>query len=330
MSKTKDTQNLERLALDEAADWLFRIESDPQIGVSVEFEQWLMASPQNLQAYDKIQQTWEATAALGDAPDIQALTSPKAANENKATSPRGRRMLMGSMGAAAACLAASTILYISSSESTYTQNYAADIGQIAHFTLPDNTQLTLDSGSTAQIYQSKKERRITLNKGRLFVDVTPDKKRPFTVEASNTTYTALGTSYSVFKDLNFTTLEVYEGIVRFQQEAQSPLIANAGTGIKASPTTKPSLYEIKATPKAKPNWSDDRITFDNVSLSHAIAAFSRYTPKEIEITDISLQNHKISGAFALTDIASFIRSVEVITNAQTIETDNKITISSAQ
>lgn len=325
MSKIKDTQNIEKLALDEAADWLFRIESDPSLGVSTEFEQWLMAAPDNATAYEKIQQTWDATALLGDAPDIQELTKPKAANENTQTSPTRRHMLLGSIGAAAACLAASALI-LSSSESIYTQNYTTKIGQIAYFTLPDSTQLTLDSGSTAQIYQSKKERRITLNEGRLFVDVMPDKKRPFIVETSDTTFTALGTSYSVFKELDSTTLEVYEGVVRFQQDVQTPLIANAGTGIKASPSTTPSLYEVKATTNAKPNWSDDRITFDNTSLSDAITAFSRYTTKEIEITDISLQNHKISGSFALTDISSFIRSVEIITNSQTIETDKKIII----
>ncbi len=328
MSRINEPENLESLAFDEAADWLLKIEADPSIGVSDIFEKWLMTSPANLNAYNKVQETWEATASLHKASDIQDLIQPIAANENTKPAPTRRGLLIGSIAGLAACLVASAIVFNASTQTEITQTYQSDIGQIAHFTLPDNTILTLDSDSSVVINQNNSERRITLNHGRLFVDVSHDKNRPFIVEASETTFTALGTSYSVFKNLDQTSLEVYDGVVRFQQGTQTPLTAKAGMGIQSQNQSAPRIYQINALANKKPMWTEDRVTFDNIALSSAISVFSRYTSKNIEIAEPDLRDHKISGAFALTDLPSFIQSVELITKSQAIETDDNITITS--
>jgi len=81
-------------------------------------------------------------------------------------------------------------------EKEFTQKFASSIGSISQMTLPDGTQIWLNSGSEVVYHKDAKERRIHLV-GEACFDVAHDEKHPFYVRTENMIVRDLGTRFNV-------------------------------------------------------------------------------------------------------------------------------------
>ena len=100
-----------------------------------------------------------------------------------------------------------------------TSDYVAGTGDIQTITLPDGTQVTLDTASTIDVHYSGDERRVVLRTGRIYIATAPDPMtthRPFLVEHQQGTVRALGTRYSVRQDEDTAQVAVYQGAVEIR------------------------------------------------------------------------------------------------------------------
>lgn len=81
-----------------------------------------------------------------------------------------------------------------------------------------------------------------------------------------------------------------------EQVAVTPkgeILANAG----------PPLERVRA-------WTERRLIFREERLSEVIAEFNRYHKQQLRIADPALAEHRISGTFAVQDVASLLQFLE--------------------
>ena len=156
---------------------------------------------------------------------------------------------------------------------------------------------------------------MSLESGRIFIEVEPDAARPFRVGSETVSFTALGTAYGVERSADGWRLEVHEGTVRLQTPSVTEDYS-AGTGAILNPAglTRFDLPETLET--GQPNWTSGRVVFDGTTLIEALQVFDPYTDRPVEIVGEDLRAFEVSGVFRLTDIDAFLRSVEVLTGAR--------------
>ncbi len=121
-------------------------------------------------------------------------------------------------------------------------------------TLPDGSVVVLNKNSYIA-YQSKfegKERNVTLQ-GEAFFTVTPDKTKPFIIDANNTSVTVVGTSFNVKTSVSKTEVIVETGIVQVaKQQKTVKLLPNQkatveGNNAPATDSSRDELYNYYRT-----------------------------------------------------------------------------------
>lgn len=91
--------------------------------------------------------------------------------------------------------------------------YTTPVGQQMVQTLEDGSQISLNSDSQLQVHYTEQARKLYLIKGEAFFDVQPDKQRPFEVYVNNRMVRAVGTAFSVRRELDKIEVMVTEGKV---------------------------------------------------------------------------------------------------------------------
>lgn len=299
---------------DTAADWVLRIEAEPETLVSPAFEAWLYAHPDHVRAYNDVANTWTASPSI-----VAEGLGPLAEK------PRAERRiwLWGSVAGAGSAIAASLVLgwslqmvgHVEDSPGLR-QDYATALGEISPYELADATRLILDTDSRAHVNYSNRAREVYLSQGQVFVDVTHNPERPFTVEAQDYRFTALGTAYAVAYERQGLRLEVYEGVVEMQGARFGTSRIEAGNGIHITPD-RVARFDLHAhLSSEQPDWTQSRVILDEMSVGDAVDVFARYSPITITIEGEALRAHKVSGSFDLTDIEGFIETLAFVTGAE--------------
>lgn len=308
--------------LEAAADWLLRIEEDVRVLTSEPFERWLHSDPRHVTAFNSIANEWGMAGLIplpADARNASGQAKPSAwlsAILDRLRAP----WVFGGVGALATMAVAFVIfLHPASGPASAPVSYATDTGEVSEFALADGSRLFLDARSSVEVRLSETERDVTLRDGRLFVDVQPDARRPFRVESDAVSFIAVGTAYAVEHSGDSWRLEVYEGTVRLEAPAANGAF-EAGKGAVLTPAGL-AQFDLPDTLKAGlPDWTSEQVVFDQTALVDAAAEFARYTDKPVSIVGDELRKYQVSGVFRLTDLDSFLRSVEVLTGARATET----------
>ena len=189
--------------------------------------------------------------------------------------------------------------------------YVTAIGELQSVTLPDGTDVHINTSSRLQVDFSEGERSILLHRGEAFFYVVAS-ERPFVVTAGQGRVTALGTAFAVriaedeVVDVDVTegTVEITAGTGTTGSGTTAELvsrIASAGQTVRIGETielvrtVEPELLERELA------WRDGMLVFDGDSLDHVIAEVSRYSPMEIVIADAALRDLKVGGYFRAGD-----------------------------
>lgn len=80
--------------------------------------------------------------------------------------------------------------------------YQSRSAQMDPVSLPDGSVLQLNDRSQARVNLTESTRRVVLESGEVFLDVSPDVLRPFNVQAGTARFIAKGTAFSVRKDVD--------------------------------------------------------------------------------------------------------------------------------
>lgn len=202
-------------------------------------------------------------------------------------------------------------------------------GKRSQLTLADGTRLWLNSGSVLEFPSDfkGKAREITIE-GEIYLDVAPEKGKPFVVHTKDFSVQVLGTKFNVTAYNNLVgSVTLVEGNVLLgtQNNNQLKLSPNEKATLKADNTfdkkTVNSIAEI--------SWIHGYLTLDETPMSDVLKAIERYYNFSFNYeNDMSLQKRICSGKIYLSEnIDDVMGTIALLTSTQYLKENNKIYIS---
>ena len=322
-----------------AAAWFAKRESGDWSAVDEEqLQAWLESSTARRVAFIRIITAWERSgrlSALGagvspgtipprDVWRFAPVLNGKGAlagtsdSPERAESPRFRSLLqfsqrvpaMRQLPAIAAlfliAIAAGAVWYFSTD---HAHTYRTQIGAITTVPLADGSKLVLNTDSLIRINLDASSRRIILDRGEVFFDVSKDAARPFIVEVADKRVIAVGTRFSVRRDHDDIRVLVIEGRVRIERRGMAPSAETQIAAGSEARTAKTAILIDRPEPTRVEqllSWRTGYLLFRDTPLTDAVADFNRYSTRKIVIGDPAIAGIRIGGNFRSGDSDAFI------------------------
>jgi len=188
----------------------------------------------------------------------------------------------------------------------------ASVKEIIIDTLPDGTNITLDTNSIVTYPErfAENERRMKLE-GEAFFTVEPNKEKPFIIEAGNAFIEVLGTSFNVkaYKNSDLFVI-VTEGKVKlFTVDPLSldtlSMVLKAGESGKVSSEEKKPVFVAEQSPDAI-FWMNNTLIFDDTDLKMVFKLLEKYYHVNIKVSDKRIYECRLSTTFSNNTIDEII------------------------
>jgi transmembrane sensor len=207
--------------------------------------------------------------------------------------------------------------------------YTTSIGGHETVMLADGSHIELNTDTAIRLSDTIASRKIWLEKGEAFFEITHDATRPLTVFVGSRRITDLGTSFVIRRDQNNLEVSVIEGRVSVGDDIQKskPLYLTRGDSVIASENR---LFVTRKSPLELSNelgWRQGVIVFDNTSLADAAEQVSRYNAAKVTIAGKKLGQMTITGSVSATDPQEFLRMVRVAFGLRTEKVDDEFIVS---
>lgn len=161
-------------------------------------------------------------------------------------------------------------------------------GQKMLMTLPDKTQVWLNSGSILSYTENfnKEDREISLV-GEAYFDVTHNTNKEFIVKTSSVNVVVKGTSFDVsaYQEDPYITVSLVEGNVDVTDTKNNFLMALAPNENVRINKSNLQFVHTKKIKDAFPLWTKEQLVFYNVDLFELTRKIERWYGVEIELID---------------------------------------------
>lgn len=257
-----------------------------------EFQHWVSTSTEHANAYYRARQIWALTSCHQQ--PKKRIKPIKVANSYLKTTIAASVLVCG----------LATLLWWSENHEQI--DYQAKIGEVQHITLPDGSQVDLDSGAQLQLAFDGQYRQVNLLQGRAYFSVAPttgSELRPFQVKAKNGVTQALGTEFAIDNEGDNVDVSVYQHSVKISLLSGQEVVVKAGNFTQYQQQISPIL------PLAKQNsegWREGQIIFQQQTLSEIAAKISRYHKKQIIIL-ANDNDGRLSGVLQINALESGLK-----------------------
>lgn len=292
MMRSKDVTNTQRKRNREASDWLLR-NSNPNLSQDErsKFEAWLDSDPENCRTYSA------AERLMGDA--RQAIQSDPGLANIKVTSRSGAKPIVTTLVAA---VLATGAFFAFDGPLRLKADVMAGSDEMPVITLEDGSEVQLNASSAISIDFTEQRRTVHLLRGQAFFRVVSAPGRPFTVEAGETSVTALGTAFDVRYGNTETDVTVTEHAV------QIDTVGNASRSIEVDHDEQAVYDHATKETRVSPvdglvalAWKRGQIAVDNAPLSAVVDEMNRHFGGHIVITSSTLADRRVSGTIKVAD-----------------------------
>lgn len=288
----------------QAADWLIQ-QRDCGVWDSEDeaaFESWLQASLSHRITYLRLKSAWENAdrlSALGSAGPMRVR--PQAQQKRFAPSRIVAAIGMAMLGGAAAF----SLLAWGPPDRVF----STAIGGHEIVTLPDKTQIELNTDTRIRTRVTAAERTVWLEKGEALFTVRHNATHPFVVIAGNRRITDLGTQFSVRRDNDRLKVALFSGRAYLDQannpaSGSSALLQPGDVAIATNRGLKVSK-QARMDLAASLGWRSGTVVFDHTALADAIAEFNRYSDHKLAVGDPSVGRITIGGTFEVRNVSAF-------------------------
>lgn len=278
-----------------AAEWYAELHSgDSGAKARAEFERWRKQDVSHAEAYARMEKLWARFDTVSSKPAALAL--------NKALKSGAGKRKKVVMQALMLCMAISCVWFASQSVlgKYMLADYRTAIGEQRVIELADQSRITLNTQSAIDIDFSGKERRITLQRGEILIEVAKDKTRPFIVETEHGSARALGTQYMVRREAQGTRVTVLESSVR-ACAAKVQDCVDLAPGEQSVITSDAVQAVTTANVQAASAWSKHMLVVEDQPLSQVLTELSRYRYGRIIFNENEMAGLRVSGVYALDD-----------------------------
>ncbi|UXI70520.1 FecR family protein [Tahibacter amnicola] len=277
------------------------------------FEAWYDASPANQNDFLAAQQLHISALQLTDDPMLAAAAKAALrkgpAGQLEEGGPRGRLGLWAGIAAALAVVAVTTALKWRGTDPGTL--YQTAIGEQREIKLEDGSRVMLDTNSAIRVRYTSDRRELTVDHGRVDIDVAPKPGQPFVTYAANGTIRDIGTRFQVTFTANKVTVTLLQGIVSIATDGSTaePTVIQAGS--QASFDLTGTIRTAQATDiDAAQAWTRGELVFNRRQLADLVAEMNRYSTTQIRLADHSLDAIVVSGVFHAGDQSALVKALE--------------------
>lgn len=291
--------------LETAAHWLERARAGMSAAERIAFRHWLEERPEHAAAADMVARAWAAVPAAAALGGFTRMPSEER-YARPATLALPRRSLAWGGGFVAAALSAFALFWFGQPVPT---NYATGAGERRMVALADGSRAWLAPGTRMTARIGWWSRGTTIETGEAVFDVV-HQLRGFSVEAGPITVVDRGTVFAVRLREGPPRVILARGAVAIQDRGSGALIAEPAPGEAVEVVHGRSITRTVDAEGALA-WREGRLNFANTPLRDAILAF-RDQGYALHLADPALGALRISGAYAIDDVESFLNALSSI------------------
>jgi len=306
-----------------AAGWLLRERSGMDARARETLAALLAEDVAFRRAYGRVARGWDALDQVGSSPVM--LAARAAALEQP---PRIRPVPRFAYALAAAAVLVAMIVVgavrfpvIRPAERAITAQAPAEIyrtprGGRTTVTLADGSVMSLNTDTVARVRFTATRRSVELLRGEAYFQVSHDAGRPFVVDAGHRDIVAVGTAFDVYRDPAIIRVVLAEGRITVGPPRRRAGSAQAAADLHVRPG-QGVVYDVaRGQARLRPmnlaaltSWREGRLRFDAVALDAAVAELNRYSDVQLELTDSSLRDLRISGVFRTGQPDAFVAAL---------------------
>jgi transmembrane sensor len=274
--------------LDEAAEWLMRLNAGMSDAEHAALDHWRGRSPEHARAWARAETLLGKLGKLPPEIALPALDRP--------ASPE-RRVALGRLAAVLAALPVGWAAWSAAENAGWVADYRTAVGERREIRLADGSRVTLNTQTAMDVRFDDTQRLILLRHGQILIDTEPDTAipaRPFLVQTAEGSLQALGTRFDVRRESEGRTrVAVQQGAVRLMPRAGSSLVLQAGEQAVMSSATVTERREIDP---AATVWTQGMLVADGMRLADFAAELARYRSGYLRV-EPALAELRISGAY---------------------------------
>ncbi|SLM50094.1 Anti-FecI sigma factor, FecR [Nitrospira japonica] len=287
----------------EAAQWVVRLGAESVTEAErAACRRWKAQSPVHEAAFDHAEGMWRHVAQVGQMSHesgISAKAAPSLASVNRS------RWLP--IAACCAGLALASIFLFEEVRVLMTADYRTVAGERREVALPDNSRVTLNTGSAIALHFDDHERRVELLNGEALFVAAPmqgAETRPFVVSAGSSRARAMGTQFLVRRTGRTEEVTVIEHRVAVSLQRESafmPVVVDAGHRVRYDSVSGLGAVADANIDQAT-SWQRGRLMFDRMPLDEVIAEINRYRRGRIVVLNKELAGRRVSGVVMIDKI----------------------------
>jgi transmembrane sensor len=333
---------------EQAAEWYLARKDGLAPARMQEFARWLATSPRHLAEYQAMERLGrdlplvvhsaaaadeliERVRAADDADDtVVPFVAP---GRGRARAPRRIRSRTWAVAAVLAFVAVDVVVLwpmVKERFAPQTREWTFESarGQLLEASLPDGSELKLDTDSEVRADYDETSRTMHQLRGKVRYKVGPGDSRQFVVRAGNMQILDVGTTFEVYLMPDATRITVLEGEVEVSVEGFTGK-GRVGAGEQLDVVSGESPGKPKTVDAAKVTaWVDGEIRFDDVRLADATEEINRYLEKPFEIRSPELRDRPINYTFLVGKEESFRDYLLMTQHARVEEESARVVVTS--
>ncbi|OCC23458.1 hypothetical protein MB02_11700 [Croceicoccus estronivorus] len=276
----------------EAARWLAHLESDDATEQDrADFATWCAANPAHALVVERLTGTRDK---LDNAPDVEreALRRLLLRPPRSAGIPLVLLLLL---------FGASWMVWRLPAVQLALADERTSVGETRVIDLADSSRLDISTQTAVNIDVDDNRRSVTLLRGEVLARVTKRPNDPFVVQTDDGTATALGTAYTVRKDVGGTVVTVAVSRVRTcpRLDRAACLTLLPGQSVRMTSRTVERLADVE--PGEVGAWADGWLSAEDRPLTEVLDELNKWRGTPIAFDRGALADLRVSGVFPLRD-----------------------------
>jgi len=268
----------------------------------IELSHWLAEDPENRKEFERFELIWKESKNLEqkstvdpDAAWVKFKEQIPEADPKAVIRPISNRFGWIRIAAVLFIIAGAWSIYLFLGQNGYD---TISSGQMVRTeVLPDGSKVTLNKNAVLSYKKDFKGsiRNVKLEQGEVFFDVSPDKSKPFIIDADQVSIRVLGTSFNVKKNSDLTEVIVESGLVRVSlKDQQIELKKGEKVLIKG---TDAQLNKEFSSDHLYDYYRTNIFVADNTPLWRMVEILNEAYEVKIEIADPKLRDLTLNTTF---------------------------------
>ena len=293
---------------DEAAQWLARIEREPQLGQDRVFKAWLSADLRHRLAYAEIERAWRDSAALAQSPLAQGRTLSRAPLHMRRSTHLVALGACVILGVGLISVRFGPVPMFAVGTQVEARAYATAVGETRSWRLADGMSLTLHGDSRARAEVTTDAHRITLEKGRARVSVQGGNTRPLEIRLKGLVVSTTGGVI----DMVASTASLHLTVVEGDADLRKPdgMIRHLEQGGQYSDPPGSAAASVAGDDTGEPGAAMTQA--QTMTLGQAVRLLNRANALQIRLEGPGLARRELSGSIRLDDPKGFVDTLEAL------------------